>query len=70
VLSASSCDDITSALKMGAAHFSETLASTKESTRRLNPTERHQNRHHCEHFNSMFLFMASMFSPTILTLSA
>jgi hypothetical protein len=37
------CNEITSALKMEAARFSETLASTKKSIRLFNPKEHNQN---------------------------
>jgi hypothetical protein len=37
-----------SALNMEAARFSETLASTNQFTRPVNPTEHHQERHRLE----------------------
>jgi hypothetical protein len=43
VLTASSVLQGTSALKMETASFSETLASTSQSTRRHNPKEYNQN---------------------------
>jgi hypothetical protein len=44
-----------SALKMDKARFSETLAVTNQTTRRLNPKEHHQNFHRCENLNSIKL---------------
>jgi hypothetical protein len=43
---------VTSALKMEAVRFSETLASTSQSTRRPNPKEHHQYRHRRENLKS------------------
>jgi hypothetical protein len=43
---------LSSALKMEAARFSETLAPTSQSIRRLNPKEHHQNFHLSENLRS------------------
>jgi hypothetical protein len=43
---------VTSALKMETTRFFETLAFTNQSTRRPNPNEHHQNRHHPEYLRS------------------
>jgi hypothetical protein len=45
-------DEIASALKMEAARFSETLASTNQSTGRFNPKEHNQNCYHRENVKS------------------
>jgi hypothetical protein len=42
----------TSTLKMERACFSETLASTNQSTQCLNPKEHHHNHHHHENLKS------------------
>jgi hypothetical protein len=47
---------VTSALKMEAARFSETLASTSKSTRRQNQEEHHQYRHRRENLKSHYNF--------------
>jgi hypothetical protein len=43
---------VTSALKMETVRFSETLASTSQSTRRPNIEEHHQYRHRRENLKS------------------
>jgi hypothetical protein len=47
---------VTSALKMETVRFSETLASTSQSTRRPNPEEHHQYRHRLENLKSQVTF--------------
>jgi hypothetical protein len=55
----STTEVITSALKMGTACFSETLPSTNQSLRRLNPKEHHKNCHRCENLKSHHLSLSN-----------
>jgi hypothetical protein len=57
---------VTSALKMETEHFSETLASTDESTRRQNPDE-HHHPHRRENLKShKFLLLLPRFMKCYL----
>jgi hypothetical protein len=56
VQSATSGLKYTSALKMETALFSETLASTEQSTQRFNPKEHNQNCHRRENFKYHIFF--------------